>query len=364
MKTIRTGNIYKIYDNDMKTFDALPAQCYRVRFDGMSGFYLEKHSDLETKEEKIYGTHNEKVEKVLNSFSKFNRSLGVILSGDKGIGKSLFAKLLAIRAIEQGFPLLIVDNFYPEIATFLESIEQEVVILFDEFDKSFGNGFSLKGDSAAQTSMLSLFDGIAQGKKLFIITCNEISRLNDYLINRPGRFHYHFRFEYPSAMEIREYLEDKIEKEYYKEIDKVITFSEKINLNYDCLRAIAFELNTGEPFETAIHDLNILNMHEENYNLKLYFEDGTSLEERSARLDLFNDSQECAYFSDEERHVLNVQFNPRDCVYDVEKKINLIRGENLEIEFSDRIKNNRFRKLKVTYMSITKRRDKALHYVA
>ena len=55
------------------------------------------------------------------------------------------------------------------------------------------------------------------GKKLFLITCNEIRKLNDYLINRLSRFHYHFRFDYPSYKEIWEYLHDKLEEKYYPE---------------------------------------------------------------------------------------------------------------------------------------------------
>ena len=78
------------------------------------------------------------------------------------------------------------------------------------------------------------------GKKLFLITCNEIRKLNDYLINRPGRFHYHFRFDYPSYEEIRENLQDKLEEKYYGEIEGVVAFSRKVNFNYDCLRAIIF----------------------------------------------------------------------------------------------------------------------------
>ena len=365
MKTIRTGNIYKIYDSDMKTYDGLPVQCYKVRFDGMSGFYLEKHAELDTNEEKIYGNHKEKVEKVLKNFAAFQRSMGVILSGDKGIGKSLCARLMAQEAVKRGLPVLIVDNSYPEIAGFLETIEQEVVVIFDEFDKTFGTGgIGLKAENGPQNSMLSLFDGISQGKKLYIITCNEVFRLNSYLVNRPGRFHYHFRFEYPSAMEIREYMEDKLDASYYKEIEKVITFSEKINLNYDCLRAIAFELNTGEPFEKAIRDLNILNMHEAAYNLTLYFEDGSRLEEKDVRLDLFSDSQETVFFCEDGRHVLDVEFNPRACVYDMQKCMNIIRGEDIEVEFNDRFEDSRFRKLKVNYMSITKQAEKQLHYTA
>lgn len=91
-----------------------------------------------------------------------------------------------------------------------------------------------------------------------VVTCNELYGLNDYLINRPGRFHYHFRFEYPSDSEIQEYLCDKLDRNYWSQIDAVIAFSRKVDLNYDCLRSIAFELNTGNDFADAIKDLNMM----------------------------------------------------------------------------------------------------------
>ena len=123
-----------------------------------------------------------------------------------------------------------------------------------------------------QAKLLSLFDGTAGGKKMYIVTCNELYGLNDYIVNRPGRFHYHFRFEYPTATEIREYLEDKLEKKCYGEIDKVIEFAGRINLNYDCLRAIAFELNLGATFEEAIVELNILNVDMEEYDKAMNYD--------------------------------------------------------------------------------------------
>ena len=129
MKVISTGNNYVIYDNTLKTYDKLPAKTYIVRFDQMKGFSLEEYSEIEIKENKIYGVHEKKVEKVLNAFEAFNRNLGVILSGDKGIGKSLFAKMLSKKAIEKGLPLIVVDRFVPGIASYLESIEQETIIL-------------------------------------------------------------------------------------------------------------------------------------------------------------------------------------------------------------------------------------------
>lgn len=165
MKAISTGNVYRIYDDTLKTYDKLPAQPYVVRFAMHTGFYLERYSDIEITEDKIYGVHPEKVLKVLDSFSRYNRSLGVILSGDKGIGKSLFAKLLAIEAMKKGLPLIIVDRHIGGIASYLESIEQEVMVLFDEFDKTFGEVHSRDGEASPQSTLLTLFDGVSPGKK-------------------------------------------------------------------------------------------------------------------------------------------------------------------------------------------------------
>lgn len=164
---------------------------------------------------------NVKVDKVLSSFHCAERNLGVILSGDKGIGKSMFAKLLCIKAVEAQLPVILIDSCVPGIARFIESIEQECVVLFDEFDKTFKNTH----DHDDQSALLTLFDGTAGGKKLFIVTCNELYRLSDFIVNRPGRFHYHFRFNYPEPDDIRAYLKDKLKPEFYGEIEGVVQFA-------------------------------------------------------------------------------------------------------------------------------------------
>ena len=53
-----------------------------------------------------------------------------------------------------------------------KEIEQEVMILFDEFDKTFGSIKAADGMADPQTEMLTLFDGLSQGKKMFVITAN------------------------------------------------------------------------------------------------------------------------------------------------------------------------------------------------
>lgn len=369
MKTICTGDSYRIFSDAMQTYDQLPAQTYTVRFSQNEGFSLEKYSDIEIKESKIYGVHKKKVDKVLDSFRLFNRNLGVILSGDKGIGKSLFARLLSLEAIKSGIPVIVVGSFIPGIATFIESIEQEVLILFDEFDKTFGESSPSEGRSSPQASMLSLFDGVSAGKKLFVITCNNLYKLNEFLINRPGRFHYHFRFDYPTADEVRMYLEDKIPKDQYGEIENVVIFSKKVKLNYDCLRAIAFELSLGQKFKDAIADLNIVNTENMRYRITLVLESGVKLSANNVGMDLFDDEVHSVSLYDQKGcYVINVNFNTSDCVFDVERMAMVIRQENLELDKGlpfDEEEETRMKSLcddKPELLIFTRAEERSLHY--
>lgn len=365
-KIINVKKEYDFYDDSMVVFDKLPAQVYIIRFAKMRGFYLEQYADIEIKEEKIYGVCEEKVAKVLNAFHRANRNLGVILSGDKGIGKSLCAKLLAENAVKRNIPVIIVDKFYPNIAQYIETIEQEVMVLFDEFDKTFANIKTSENEAEPQAGLLSLFDGISQGKKLFVITCNKLNRLNDFLINRPGRFHYHFRFEYPSERETREYLQDKLSPEYWDEIEPVVAFSRKVNLNYDCLRAIAFELNAGDKFSDAIKDMNILNTEDYYYIVKLYFENGYVMTRKNTCLDLFDDELSFNLKDAKGRNIVKAKFSGHDCKYDIYKHTNIVNAENLELEydtyFEDEDDFEEIKQMKPAYMTITRIQSRGMHY--
>lgn len=312
MKVVESASKLFLYGNDMKAYDKIPAGTYDICYSEMGGFYLSRRQDMVINE-KVYGVQSSKVDKVLNSFKVFNRNLGVILSGNKGIGKSLTAKMISIEAVKQGYPVILANRYINGIASFIESIDQEVAVLFDEFDKTFKS----RDNESPQDTMLSLFDGTSAGKKLFIVTCNRLNDLNDYLVNRPGRFHYHFRFDYPGADEVETYLKDKLEEKYYDQIPAVVDFSGKIDLNYDCLRSIAFELNLGTTFAEAIKDLNIINMNETNYKLTVLFKDGyhTSC---TKRLDLFNGAQRVSFdaklkdnfWTDFYINTEDIQYNP------------------------------------------------------
>lgn len=262
----------------------------------------------------------------------------------------------------------------PGIARFIESIEQECVVLFDEFDKTFRSN----NNNDDQAELLSLFDGTAGGKKLFLVTCNELQSLNSYIVSRPGRFHYHFRFDYPTPNDIRSYLKDKLMPAYLGEIEKVVEFSRKTSLNYDCLRAIAFELNRGTDFANSISDLNIMTTDVEEYRVYLYLDNGISLHNFRYRTNLFDydvGMTNISFYDDDGRYVLDAYFDKKKVMYDINRKATIIPAEGIKInrnsydddddddddDYRNRVK--RIVKAKPLYMTFTKAGMKNLHYM-
>ena len=102
----------------------------------MTGFYLKKHAPL-TVTEKLYGQHEKKIDKLVRSYDRFVRPMGVIFSGDKGIGKSIAARMLCEKMVVKGIPVIMVNDNYLGLVGFIDSIQQECVVLFDEFEKNF-----------------------------------------------------------------------------------------------------------------------------------------------------------------------------------------------------------------------------------
>jgi hypothetical protein len=281
MKIVKTGEITRIFSDDLQTFDKIPVGNYKVCFHPMMGFYLED-ADSFKNNEKPYGKHPLKISKVVALYQNIERSAGIILSGKKGMGKSMFARLLSEEfASKHDMPTIMVTEAFKGIVDFIESIKQECVILFDEFEKVFDsereNQMREKpSNKESQDRLLGLFDGLSQTKRMYVITVNEIRRVSQYMINRPGRFHYHIQFNYPSAAEIELYLKDKLLPQYQNQITLVQRFANRFDLNYDSLRAIAFELNNGYGFLETMEDLNISSSENQRvkYNVEVHYSNG------------------------------------------------------------------------------------------
>lgn len=288
MKVVCSGMDYRVFKDDVCTYDELPAGYYHV-VKTQTGFFLTKQNNFEKEDRKLYGDIESKINKVVRSYEISNKNLGVILSGVKGIGKSLFARNLSIAMYEKGLPIIIIDKYYDGLIEFLSDIDQRCVILFDEFDKVFKVKYDDSNTNKdPQTYMLSLFDGVYPGKKLFVITCNDIDNVNEYIVNRPGRFHYHFIFNYPSIEDSKAYILDNVPDIDDKNLKDILDFCNLVPLNYDCLEAICFELRLGNDFKESINDLNIIKSDDiYKYYPTLYFKDGSTIKLKKITVNIF-----------------------------------------------------------------------------
>ena len=335
MNVVNSGSRFQIYGEDVKTYRELPVGSYEVEFHKMIGFYLTSRPDLMVNE-KIYGDHAVRADKVMRSYSHAERNFGIILSGQKGIGKSLFARVLATKAIDAGMPVIVVSSYIPGIAGFISSIQQSCVVVFDEFEKTFAK----TDEWDPQTEMLSLFDGLDGGKKLFVVTCNDTSSLSSYMLNRPGRFHYHIKISNPTDVEIVEYMQDKLDKEYWGTIEQVVNFSHGVNMTYDFLRAIAFELNQGYSLKETLRDLNITDAESMKFDITLVLNNGMKFYCYGHSMDLTSKQMCWAWvqgsFSNGEKHAskrYSVQWRPSDII--VQDGHLCLKPENINVDLDE-----------------------------
>ncbi|MFG1857448.1 AAA family ATPase [Actinomadura geliboluensis] len=282
---VASSGQFRLYGNSVETFDRLPVATYAINFSQMTGYSLRQIEPLAPGRETVYGTHAERVRRIVRGYEVMGRSLGVILSGDKGMGKSLMIRMLAERTRELGLPTVLVRDSTPGLVSFLDELG-EALVVFDEFEKVF----SIDEDEEPQNQFLGLFDGQSSAKRLYVISVNELEQVTDYILNRPGRFHYHMRFAYPDPETVGRYLRDQVPGIVGTQVEEVIDFSRKYDINFDHLRAIAFEMRLGGAFSDVIGDLNIKRTRlrgDDPVQARITWDDGDT-EEIFGDIDLFD----------------------------------------------------------------------------
>lgn len=309
---IGTGNQFRFFSEDVVAYDEIPVGVYEVCFSKMVGYWIERTDAIAgPSREKFYGEHMKKIQRITRNYPKFDRSLGVMFSGAPGMGKSMSTRELAhLFQKEFELPVVIVKSNTPGVAEFIDKLG-ECMVLFDEFEKVFPID---NEDNSAQDQFLPLFDGLSSQKRLYVVTANNTNKLSGPLVNRPGRFHYHISFDYPGQDDVREFLTDNAPNAKPGEIEAAVRFTAAVPLNYDHLRAVAFELNLGdEEFSEFIGDINIKKTSLQYYNCFITLPDGEELMDQSS-IDLFSaeEVEELTFYSKEKRVRIDIEFSLED----------------------------------------------------
>jgi len=275
---IKDGRNHRVISvNAGSILDKLPAAIFELDHNPDTGFSLNEADGFFRNPEKLYGEAENTTKKVLNTFDSVEGNLGVLFSGPKGLGKSLTARNICKEALVKGLPVILVKEHFDSVAPFIETICQTSVVVFDEFEKIYrNNNRTDKNDLEGQDSLLNLFDSARNGKKLFLLTCNDVRNVSEYLLNRPGKIHYHFRMNRLSIDEITEYCADNLGKESSGLIPDLCSLGARIpDFSYDMLRSIIYELNTYKcGLAEARKVLNIEAKAKSPFNYTLYFKSG------------------------------------------------------------------------------------------
>ena len=274
----RQGNTFRISDEEaMEVTKHLPVGNYIVQYNQMTGQFFLEGVDAFSFTGKHYGDLDRNVERILNTFHSRKGATGVMLTGEKGSGKSLLAKMLSIVGAEKGVPTLIINSpFSGDLFNkFIQDIDQECIILLDEFEKTY--------ESKDQQMLLTLLDGMFSSKKLFVLTCNDKYRVDSHMRNRPGRIFYMIDFSGLGQDFIREYCQDRLEqKEHIDAICRVSALLPKFT--FDQLQALVEEMNRyKEPPEEALAMLNVKPEfnEDERFKVSIITPDGVEVPEGS-----------------------------------------------------------------------------------
>lgn len=162
-------------------YNLINGKAYDLKWDDWGDMaYLAENGELNLPS-KIYELNEDKIfkKRVLNSFNNHENSIGVMLAGTKGTGKTMLAKVIAK---ESNLPIIIVDSQFPtnRLIGFFKQFSTPVCVIFDEIEKNFNTG-----------RMLDFLDGVEKTtKKLVLMTCNELDKVSEYLQDRCSRIRY------------------------------------------------------------------------------------------------------------------------------------------------------------------------------
>lgn len=228
----KTGDNY-ILDSPTKQMEEIPVGVYILHRTESGRFFLNKDKENFTFDYKLYGLETSFIKRVIRTYKETLGNLGLLLNGLKGTGKTVSAKIICN---ELKLPVIVVSANLSGCHIFLNSIPQDIVILMDEYEKTFEKS----------PDMLTIMDGAMNSshRRVFILTTNEL-HVDPNLIERPSRIRYRKEFAHLNPQVVEEIIDDLlVHKQFKQQTIKFISTLEIISV--DVVKAILQEINIHE----------------------------------------------------------------------------------------------------------------------
>jgi len=242
----QSGSQFRHYEKD-NDVEYLAPGIYSLEYGAFGSMYLNRKQDAFDFPYKLYGKDGFP-ERVMKTYRASTSNVGVMLCGLKGTGKTVQAEQICNHS---NLPVILVSKDFDkgqDLIYFLSYVNQEVVVMIDEYEKLFG-----KSDA-----LLSIMDGTLNGtnRRLFVLTANT-PNISESMLDRPSRIYYLKKFGNLDIGVIGEVVDDMLEcKEYREEVVNYIGALEIITI--DIVKTVIKEVNLfQEPPEKFKDILNV-----------------------------------------------------------------------------------------------------------
>lgn len=259
----QSGSRFKFFEK-ADELEVLPPGIYTLEYGPFGSMFLDRTKDEFIFPYKLYGI-DKFPERVIKTYQSTKSNLGVMLCGLKGTGKTVQAEQICNLS---KLPVILVSKDFDkgqDLIHFLSDVNQEVVVMIDEYEKLFG-----KSDG-----LLSIMDGAmnAEYRRLFVLTANTLN-ISEAMIDRPSRIHYLKKFGNLDVLVIGEIVDDMLKFQQYR-ADVVEYLSALEIVTIDIVKTVIKEVNLFEEPPQKFKD--ILNVTVRNH----------------VRWDVFDEEDEC-----------------------------------------------------------------------